>query len=147
MRSRLPPALVITFAVLVSAGAAQAQEPGLKPGYVACKTGGQLLFFVSPSASDLYGEGAPDSVRIYPDGHPGKEADMMVNGRLQTVTKGRKALSAGDCRKTAGMKVEGVEVLEVCTEILPLPNGGCRRIRASGSEWYVFGNTLAPSSM
>lgn len=99
--------------------------------------------------TDLYGEGAPDSVRIYPDGHPDKRADMMVDGRFQSVTKGRKALEVGDCRTTDGASDLAVAVLEDCTEMLPLPNGGCRKVRVPGlspSEWYIFGDALASNA-
>lgn len=77
-----------------------AQEKQLRPGYLLCKAGGQLTFFVAPNVTDLFGEGAPKTARVHVNGHPSKKASMMVDGRFRTVTRGRKALEVGDCRKT-----------------------------------------------
>jgi len=70
---------------------------------------------------------------------------MMVDGRFQTVTKGRKVLERGDCRKMAPVAGSSGEVIEDCTTHLPLPNGGCRKVRVNGvtpAEWHTFGDGL-----
>lgn len=123
--------------------AVQAQEgPELRSDYPLCKVGTQMAFFMAPTVTDLYSGDAPDSVRVYPDGHPDKKASMEVGGRFVTVTQGRKAFEMGDCRPTDGLQGASVEVVEDCTETVPLPNGGCRRVRVSGSEWYTFGDAI-----
>lgn len=125
---------------------AQAQEAQLRREYPVCKAGTQLTFFISTSVTDLYGGGSvPDSVRVYPKGHPGKTSSMMVNGRFQTVTKARKAFDLGDCQRPENVAGRSVTVVEDCTEDVPLPNGGCRQVRVGGldpAEWYTFGNAL-----
>lgn len=124
---------------------AQGQETQLRPEYPLCRAGTQLTFFISPSVTDLYGGGVPDSVRVYPDGHPDKTASMMVNGRFQTVTKARKSFDLGDCRPPREVAGRTVTVVEDCTEDVPLPNGGCRAVRVDGldpAEWYTFGDAL-----
>lgn len=128
-------------------GTAGIQEFSLKDGYVVCEAPGQLSFFIRPNVFDFTEREAPESVPVYPDGYPGKKADMMVNGRFRTVTKGRKALERGWCHKTSDLSdSRQLSAVTSCGSYIPeIPNGGCRKVviaLGSRTEWYTFGDAI-----
>lgn len=135
-------ATALLTALIVIPVPADAQDTQLQSGYVVCEAPGQLSFFMEPNVFDFMDREPPDSVRVYPDGHPDKKADMMVNGRFRTVTKGRKALERGWCQTTDDVDAP-VTSAEPCGTMVPeIPNGGCRKVQIGGSTWHTFGDAI-----
>lgn len=124
----------------------QAQEQTLHSGYVLCQEADGLMAFIEPGIVELLDDDAPDSVRIYPDGFPGKTARMRIGGKVDTVPEGQKLLKAFDCRPTEGVEHMTVQVTGECyAGIPPLPNGGCLRgrlPRVGPPNWYTFADAI-----
>lgn len=142
----LPALALLLSGLCVVALPVEAQEGQFRSGYVVCEAPGQLSFFMEPNVFDFVEREAPDSVRLYSDGHPDKKGKLMVDGRFRTVTKGRKALDRGWCQQSADVDA-GIASVDTCDDWVPeIPNGGCRKVVLNdGAEWFTFGDAIRAS--
>lgn len=145
MKKRVAVLVSFVAAFFVLTPALNAQQRSLESGYVMCElSAAQLSWFMAPDTDDFLGQETPGRVQVYPNGHPSKEADMVVNGRLQRTTKGRKALEKDWCRKTRSVDAPVTSVDSCEAWVAELPNGGCRivTIERSSRTWYTFGDAV-----
>lgn len=105
----------------------------LKSSYVLCEAGGQLRWFIKARTIDELSRPHPTpwKMKVYLNGSPFSESEAS------------KALAQGWCALTDLYSTETVTVLEDCNHILPLPNGGCRKVRVDSKEWYTFADAVA----
>lgn len=146
MRFRTLSVVGVVASVALSAPL-HAQQQTLNSGYILCQEADGLLAFIEPDIGDLlFSDDPPDSVRIYPEGFPGKTARIRIDGEVDTVPEGRKLLEGYDCRATDGIEYMTVQHMGECyAGIPPLPNGGCLRVRlprVDPPNWYTFADAI-----
>lgn len=106
--------------------------PSLQAGYPLCESGGQLRWFIKArTISELFNSHpTPWKMEIYPNGSPYSEYEAA------------KAFAQGWCTLTTNYTSSSLAVIEDCNHTLPMPNGGCRKIRVDSREWYTFGDAI-----